>query len=490
MKKIVILFVLVIGIQLFGQNEKSLPNIVLIVSDDHGTNDLGCYGNDVIKTPNLDNLAKEGIRFSNAYATSASCTASRSVILSGIYNHANALYGHMHGFHHFRAYDHIKSLPLLLEELANYRTARIGKYHLAPEEVFKFQQVLKGDDRNTVEMSKNCKPFINEKSNSPFFLYYCTADPHRGGGILENNPYKPDRFGNREQGYAGVTETIFSPADVIVPAYLPDTPECRSELAQYYQSVARMDQGIGLLFGELKQSGKWKNTVVIYISDNGIAFPGAKTNVYEPGIKLPCIIKYPDNPKTNRIAEEMISWVDLTPTILDIACVLDKSKKVLEYEYLKSEANWDNTVNREFQGRSFKSVLNGYPQGEWNEIYASHTFHEITMYYPMRVVIHGNLKMIWNIAYQLPYPHATDLWDSATWQQVLNSKSENYANRKVSDYLQRPEFELYDLSVDPLETDNLIENPKAIEVIMMLKDKLKAFQERTNDPWIAKWQHE
>lgn len=489
MKNFLILFFLYLSFQSLFAANNFLPNVVLIVSDDHGTNDLGCYGNDMIKTPNLDKLSKEGIRFSRAYATSASCTASRSVILSGIYNHANGLYGHMHHFHHFRAYDHIKSLPVLLEELAGYRTARVGKYHLAPESVYCFQKTLQGDGRNSVEMAKSSKQFIIEKSDSPFFLYFCTTDPHRGGGIVQSNPLKPDRFGNRDEDYEGVTETIFDPVDVIVPPYLPDSPESRAELAQYYQSVSRMDQGIGLLFEELKKADKWENTVVVYISDNGIAFPGAKTNVYEPGIKLPCIIKYPGNPDKNSISDEMINWADLTPTILDIAGVLNRADDLLLAEYKMGKENWDNTVNNSFQGRSFKSVLEGNPKGDWNETYASHTFHEITMYYPMRVVISGHIKLIWNITYELPFPHSTDLWESSTWQQVINSKSEYYANRKVEYYIQRPEFELYDLSVDPLETDNLIENPKAIEIIMMMKDKLKDFQERTNDPWIVKWEY-
>ena len=96
---------------------EGLPNIVLIVADDHGTNDLGCYGNPAVKTPNLDKLAGEGVRFTRAHCTSASCSASRSVILTGLYNHANGHFGHMHHFHHFSAFDHVYSLPVLLEEI-------------------------------------------------------------------------------------------------------------------------------------------------------------------------------------------------------------------------------------------------------------------------------------------------------------------------------------------------------------------------------------
>jgi N-sulfoglucosamine sulfohydrolase len=131
---------------IFSQSAAN-PNIVLIVSDDHGTNDLGCYGNTKISTPNLDKLAEESFRFTNAYSAVSSCTASRSVILTGLYNHATGLYGLSHHTHHFRAFEELKSLPVLLEELANYSTARIGKYHVAPEEVFRFQTALPGNSR-------------------------------------------------------------------------------------------------------------------------------------------------------------------------------------------------------------------------------------------------------------------------------------------------------------------------------------------------------
>ena len=122
---------------------ESRPNIVLIVSDDHGCEATGCYGNPVVKTPNIDALAGEGVRFTNAFCTTASCSASRSVILTGMYNHANGQYGHQHSYHHFVSFSNIKSLPVLLGE-AGYRTARIGKYHVAPEEVYKFGAALEG----------------------------------------------------------------------------------------------------------------------------------------------------------------------------------------------------------------------------------------------------------------------------------------------------------------------------------------------------------
>ncbi|MEN8228697.1 MAG: sulfatase [Bacteroidota bacterium] len=466
-----------------------LPNIVLIVTDDHGMGDLGCYGNSAVKTPNLDYLASEGVRFTRAHCTSASCSASRSVILTGLYNHANGHFGHKHHYHHFSAFDHVYSLPVFLEELAGYHTGRIGKYHVAPEEVFYFQDVMHANPRNALAMADSCMGFIEKNRNHPFFLYFCTSDPHRSGPVSDE-PLAPDAFGNIDGGHTGVEETYFTTEDVIVPPYLPESKACREELAQYYQSVARIDYGIGRLFDHLKEAGVWDNSVIIYISDNGIAFAGAKTTLYQPGINLPCLIKNAGGGNKGMVSDALINWADLTPTILDLAGVLPEANQLMADRVKDPNLNWNNTANESLQGRSFKALLEDVEVGGFDETYASHTFHEITMYYPMKSVITRKYKLLWNIAWQLPYPHASDLWASSTWQTALKSESRMYAGRRMNDYTYRSEFELYDLENDPYETINLAGNPAYKEELESLKKKLYAFQERTNDPWILKWDHQ
>ncbi|MGC6431333.1 MAG: sulfatase [Jejuia sp.] len=452
-----------------GNIKESLnsPNIILFVSDDHGTDALGSYGNPIIKTPNLDKLASEGVRFTNAYCTSASCAASRSVILSGMYGHATGSYGHVHDYHHFSTYDNIKSLSNRLSS-AGYHTVRIGKYHVAPESVYLFDEVLAADPRNTVEMADVSKGVIN--GDKPFFLYFCTDDPHRGHPFTPEPWDAANSFGNKEEGYKGVEQITYDPKDVLVPEFLPDTKETREEIAQYYQSVSRIDQGFGRLMKHLKDAGKVDNTIVFYISDNGMAFPGAKTTVYEPGIKLPCIIKDPTKVKGGLSNEARISWVDLTPTILDMA-------------------NVDYKVD-EFHGKSFKDIIYSEKPTGWDTIYASHTFHEITMYYPMRVIIEGDYKLIWNISYPLDYPFASDLWSSSTWQAIYRNNEEYFGHKTVKDYIKRPEFELFDLSKDPNESNSLADNPKFKSVLETLKKNLKHFQLKTKDPWLIMWDHD
>lgn len=453
------------SVNIVAQDQR--PNIILFVADDHGTDAIGAYGNPIIKTPNLDQLAKEGTRFNNAYCTSASCAASRSVILSGMFGHATGSYGHVHDYHHFSTYDGVASLPVLLDSVG-YQTARIGKYHVAPEKVYHFNTVLEADPRNTVEMAQKCADIL--KSEKPFFLYFCTDDPHRGHPFEPEQWDMPNNFGNKKEGYKDVETITYKPEDVLVPEFLPDTKQTREEIAQYYQSVSRIDQGFGKLMQMLKETGKADNTIVFYISDNGMAFPGAKTTVHEPGIKLPCIIKDPTKKEQVAISDAMISWVDLMPTILDMAKVdIDASR---------------------FHGNSFYDVLYKDNVQGWDEIYASHTFHEITMYYPMRVVRSKNYKLIWNIAYPLEYPFASDLWASSTWQSIYKNDVAYFGPKAVKDFLFRPEFELYDLKTDPNEINNLAYN-KSFEIILdKMKNKMKAFQTKTKDPWMIAWSHD
>ncbi len=461
---------LIITLCLIGtlaQAENPKPNIILFVSDDHGMDALGCYGNPVIQTPNMDKLAEEGVRFTQAYCTSASCAASRSVILTGLYGHATGSYGHVHDYHHFSTFDRVKSLPVLLEE-AGYHTAQIGKYHVAPESVYRFNERLEADPRSTLEMADACKEVINQ--DKPFFLYFCPDDPHRGHPFTPDPWDAPNSFGNTPGGYPGEKVVKYDPADVLVPEFLPNTKECREELAEYYQSVSRIDQGLGRLQKHLKQAKKVDNTIIIYISDNGIAFPGAKTTVYEPGIKLPCIVKDPRSGLKGKVNNAMISWADLTPTILDFA---------------KIKVN-----DKDFHGRSFASILGKKNPKGWDEIYASHNFHELTMYYPMRVVRDGDFKLIWNIAHGLDYPFASDLWAASTWQGIYRADAEYYGNKKVVDYLKRAEFELFNLAVDPEEAHNLADDPEHAERLQKLKDKIKDFQVKTRDPWQIMWANE
>lgn len=472
------------------------PNIVLFVSDDHGM-DMGVYGNHLVKTPHFDSFANESVRFTNAYATTASCSASRSVLLTGMHNHRTAQYGHTHDYHHFSSYDHIRSLPMLLKE-GGYRTASVGKFHVANEEVYHFEKYIEGNLRNPVEMAENSRPFIKSKDDKPFFLYFATSDPHRGGGLMagettaktENPIPGVNSFGNKKTGYEDIKDIEFDPGEIKVPKWLPDNEATRAELVEYYRSIWRLDQGFGRLIKILKDEGLYDNTIVIYLSDHGPAFAGAKTTVYDPGLMSPLLVRYPEG-KNGSVCDAMISWVDITPTLLDAAGISfpQYMQHIQAPEILEMFPELPKTHS--LHGRSFLPWLRGENPEGWDTVFASHTFHEIQMYYPMRMIRDRKYKLILNVANGLDFPFSTDLWASATWQSVYKKgMATKFGMRTVNDYIHRPKFELYDIENDPNESINLADDPDYKKILDGYKNKLKNFQIRSSDPWISKWIYE
>ena len=351
-----------------------------------------------------------------------------------------------------------------------YRTGRVGKKHYAPEHLFPFEWGYPDGvfGRDDVRMSESCREFI--QGPEPFFLYWCSHNPHRGG-VLGDHPLRPNRFGNPPDSFPGDQERPYSEDDVIVPSFLSDTPEVRAELAQYYQSISRLDRGVGRLMGILKEEGRYDDTVVIYISDNGAAFPESKTTLYEPGMCLPCIVRSPPHRNRGTACDELITWADITPTILDFAQIYGEPERL--------------------HGRSFRRILDQSGAQNWrDEVYAAHTFHEITNYYPMRLVRTKRYKFIWNIAWKLDYSFASDLWASASWQGALRDGREWFGARTVDAYIHRPRYELYDLHADPDETENLADKSEYGTLVSAFIEKLKKFQEETDDPWLHKWIYE
>ncbi|OUU24685.1 MAG: heparan N-sulfatase [Verrucomicrobia bacterium TMED44] len=482
-------------------------NIIFFITDDESPT-LGCYGDRVAKTPAIDALAKDGTLFLNAFATTASCSASRSVVLSGLHNHANGQYGHQHSFHKFSSYFNVigLSLPRNLSK-AGYRSGQIGKYHVSPEEVFRFDEYIKGNPRNAVQMANQAKEFITAENEKPFFLYFATSDPHRGGGIDRNSKLKlkPDMFGNKQdrKPHDGVNEVFYQPKQVPIPSFLPDTPETREELAQYYQSVSRIDQGVAKLVEILKDAGLYDKTLIVFTSDHGMAFAGGKTTVYEGGLRVPFVVRNPYEKKRGIRHQAMISHIDITPTLLDFAGALDTQRnRPLQWEDPGKAFPAPQTTgpkdNRgvsaklsSYHGKSWLPVLGEPMASHWDSIFASHTFHEIQMYYPMRVFRDKKFKLIWNIAHPLPYPFASDLWAASSFQaQYQQSLSAPYGKKTVRQYIHRPEFEFFKIDQDPEESNNLAGKPKFSDQLEAYKEKLKSAQKKFQDPWVMKWSYE
>lgn len=460
-------------------------NVILIVADDLGFQ-IGCYGDEIAITPGMDRLAAIGTRFTRAGCTTASCSASRSVLLTGLHNHATGMYGLAHAEHHFSTFSSERSLSVLLTE-AGYRTCSIGKFHVAPEEAFHFEQYrnqgLVGGSRNSAGMVANAIEWMEEADERPFFLYFCSTDPHRGGGQGDFANHN-DREVNP---YPGCERVQFDPDEMTPPPWLPDHPDVQAEWAEYYQAINRFDQGVAALLDYLESSGRIDDTLIIVLSDNGPPFPGAKTTLYQPGMNLPLIVASPDAEVRGISCDARVSWTDITPTILDFC---DVTPTAAGPRPPAEGAGPNQTQPSASHGRSFLDILEEQHPAGWETTFASHQLHEVTMYYPMRVVITGDYKLIYNIAHQLPYPFASDLYNSPTWQGVLARGDEMYGPRTVADYIQRPRFELYNLADDPWEANNLADSPEHADTLHELQQMIQTWQVDTGDPWELKWRYE
>ena len=395
------------------------------------------------------------------------------------------MYGLHHAFHHFQSFDNVQSLPRILNKTGgDYWYGIIGKKHFGPDTVYPFPFSHTNDDgynideigRNITLMNNLVQQFLKEaqKKAKPFFLYVAFVDVHRGcnatfcehfgDGTGENNvipDWKP---------------IDYDPEEVEVPPYLPDTLETRKDIAAQYRTVSRMDQGVGLFLKSLQDFGYENNTLVILTSDNGIPFPNAKTNLYEPGMGEPMIISNPMVPERwGQETEALASTTDIVPTIMDWFGLKYPEHKL-----------GGSTVT--LQGKSLLPVLSAEPTTGYDTVFASHNLHEITMYYPMRAVRDKSHRLIHNINFKMPYPIAGDLFSSLTYQDILHHTSNNVSTKwykTLDQYYYRDEYELYDLDKDPLESKNVIDDPVYQNIANDLKDKLRQWLMNTNDPWLC-----
>lgn len=254
-------------------------NILLMIADDLGKQ-LGCYGNTKIQTPNLDQLASEGTKFDQAFTSTASCSASRSVIYTGLHTHQNGQYGLHNGRHHFTTYDHVETAPALLSK-QGYHTGLIGKVHVGPSQIYPWDMRAESDSRDVASVADQASAFFDssKSKDQPFFLTIGFIDPHRD--------LTRSGFGNAEKYDPRVQNIEYKPEDVQVEPFVNDLPGVRFEFSEYYQSISRLDQGVGMVLEGLKKSGLSDDTLIIFMSDNGPPFINSKTTLYDAGVCLP-----------------------------------------------------------------------------------------------------------------------------------------------------------------------------------------------------------
>ncbi len=426
-------------------------NVLLLIADD-----LGCflpsYGDPNASMPVIERTADEGVRFTNAYCTTASCSASRSVILSGLYNHANGQYGHAQAEHHFSYLPDVEPFPRLLKN-AGYATGYIAKLHVAPEERFAWDMADPMGSRDVWRMAQSARKFIQSAGSKSWYLHCGFHDPHRAG----------DGFANRD--WPNVKRLRLDPAKIVVPSWLPDNADTRADLVEYYEACNRFDQGVGFMLDVLRESGHSDDTMVLIMSDHGAPFPGGKTTAYEAGLHVPLIVRCPAAPRKGVVCRAMTNWADIMPSILEWTGV-----KGPDYE---------------LHGRSWVPILGQENPAGWDQAYFSHTFHEVIDYYPMRGVRTREFKYIHNLFHQVQYPQATDLWASKTWQSMRRQGPDaKLGRRPVRQFLHRDEEELYDIRTDPDEVENLAKSAAHQETVKRLRADVLKFRENTRDFWV------
>ena len=434
------------------------PNILLIVSEDNGP-ELGCYGDPYAQTPNLDRLASEGVLFQNAFVPYSVCSPSRACFLTGLYPHQNGQIGlATHKFAMYR--EDTPNFASLLKK-RGYRTGLIGKLHVNPASAFPFDfRAIPGANFNRAKTGRDyaaeAARFFAQSQDGPWLLSVNFPDAHlpflRKAGGLPEDPLSADEV--KPMAWIGV-----------------DTGRLRKQVANYYNCLARLDHGIGLLLAELKNSGQSKNTMVIYIGDHGAQFPRGKGSVYEGGLRVPMIIRWPATAKAGKIAHELVSTVDLLPTVL-------RSAKI------ESPKN--------LPGRELQPLLAEPGAADWRQ----YIFGFTTGSFPGNCFVQHSIR---DKRYKLissPRAGTVNLVSSSYLDEshryfvVSGARGKDQATAPeivraaFARWTRPPRYELYDLRKDPYEWRDLAQDPVHIEVKTRLIKALTDLQQSTHDPFL------
>jgi N-sulfoglucosamine sulfohydrolase len=425
-----------------GASETRCKNILLITTDDQGL-EAGCYGDPYARTPHMDALATEGVRFDRAYITQASCSPSRSSMLTGLYPHQNGQIGLARKDCRMRP--GVATLQGVLKK-AGYATGMIGKLHVVPAEAFPLDFDRKQPcvrTRDVRSVAAEADEFFAAYGDAPFFLMVNYFDPHR--------PYE-----DADQ-IKGLPENPLGPDDIKPFPFLGvDTPAVRDEVAAYYNCLSRVDTGIGLLLEGLAKAGHQDDTIVVFLGDHGAPFTRAKTTCYEAGEHVPFIVRWPGVTKPGHTSDALVSSVDIMPTVLDAVGVKPPS---------------------DLAGRSLRPLCAGDDPSWRKTVCAEYTTHAPGHYFPRRSVFDGRYKLIRSLVTDRPNPvkHIGPAMRKLT-------KEGTPARTAYTTHCNPPAIELYDLKKDPIEFHNLAEDPAHEAVKKRLLKALQGWREETKDP--------
>ena len=425
------------------------PSILFCIADDWGFGHAGAYGDKVVQTPTFDRVAREGALFTHSFCITPSCTPSRAGILTG-------------------------RPPHQLENSANLWSTLPAKFDVYPDLLQRagyvygltgkgFGPGANGERRhNPAGMQfQSFDVFLGAiPKDAPFCYWYGSPDPHRA--------YQPAL--KQQLGLAGKRD------QVTVPPHLPDTPEVRDDILDYYAEVQRFDSNVGKLLDSLEKSGRAENTIVVITSDNGMPFPKAKANLYDAGCRMPMAMRFPAKLKGGRTCGAFVSHLDFAPTFLQAAglkptpemwgtslleLLADEQKHSREFIFFERERHANVRANNHgYPGRAVRDsrhlyirnfVPDRWPAGD-----------------PDFAGVMGRFGDV----------------DTGPSKELILTRKDDPAIKPFFDaaFAKRPAEELYDVQADPGQMKNLIADPAHAQTLTRLRDRLVNWMKETNDP--------
>lgn len=419
----------------------SKPNVLILHCHDLGQH-LHCYGVDGVNSPHLDRLAAEGVLFENNFCTAPQCSPSRASIFTGRYPHENGVMGLTHADFAWDFHPGERHLGQILSD-AGYATAGVGVLH----------ETHSGGKRCGLADYVNVAPAAGmadatiarlrefaRTPDRPFYLQAGCIEPHRLP--------RPDR--TADQDFLGGRIQPDTSRGVTVPPFLRDTPGTRAELAELQGAVRHMDEHMGRVLTATRELGLEQNTLVIFITDHGIAMPRAKCSLYEPGLRTSFLLRYPRDGWSGGIRrKEMISNIDLLPTVLDLAGI---------------------PVPENVRGRSLAPLLEGRNYTARDRIFGEITYHDY--YDPRRSVRTANHKLIVNFSSAPAFMDPSQSWRPRADTVVPPNHALAY----------HPAYELYDLGRDPWEQKDVAAEASYAPILQQLRAQLAGHMRSTKDP--------
>ena len=409
-------------------------NFVFVIADDCTFRDIGCYGGQA-HTPNIDQLASEGMLFSRCFQAAPMCSPTRHNIYTGLYPVKSGAYPN-----HTFANPGTKSIVHYLKPLG-YRVALSGKTHIGPRETFPFEYSIaaKNPDMEAIDkLFSECK-----ESETPFCLFACSNEPHTPW-----NKGDPTRY----------------PADKIkLPPYIVDTPTVREAFGRYLAEITYYDDQVGQIMDLLDKRGLRENTMVMVVSEQGNSLPFAKWTCYASGLQSAMIVRWPGKVQPNSKSDAMVEYTDVTPTFIDAAGG-------------KPMANLD--------GHSFVDVLLGKATQHKEFVFGEMTTRGIingSDAYGIRTVRDQRYRLVWNLNHETKFTNACT--KSSEFQSMVEKAQagDKMAQQLVNRYHYRPEFELYDCDTDELEMTNLAGDQAYAEKLGVLKAELDRWMKSQGD---------